>query len=545
MPTRENDLGRLATLLLARRGWWLGSTIAGGALALLYALFVHQPKWEARQLLSIREEAASGLSRDGRPGRFDGLDSMKTAQETVLELAHSRAVVVAALTEIGPRAGKTSAAWPSSRDVEKAQAAIKINAPNGAEFGKTEVFYLLVRDPDRERAIEFSRALASQLDERLQMLRDRKASSLVEELTRAEVLAQNDLDVATERLIALERQAGSDFAELRLLTEFVGGESNLRTAITGAKNDLRQASVLKRNYQQLSRLLHAAENDPGQLLAAPNELLASQPALQRLKDGLIESQLAAARLQGTMTEQHPLVYAAALAQTAIRKNMHREIAVAIRGIEAELELAEGRIAALNEQLADAEGSMDRLTELRAHYANAASNVRHCDETLKKSQQDLTAARASLASAHAASLLTRLEEPYTPEDPCGPQKATLLLAGIFGGLAAGLGVVVLAPPPALGVATSAAALRGPATSSDSPAWQTVGVAHSESWSLAALQDSKTVEPDRANRPRRRLRESLRGAGGSGRLHSIFETSSQAAFESRPFAGRMATNSHYPA
>jgi hypothetical protein len=265
------------------------------------------------------------------------------------------------------------------------------------------------------------------------------------------LLARAELATATDRLILLEREAGGDVAELRLLTEFVGGESNLRSAITAVKNDLRQARVLKANYQQLLHLLRKAENDPNQLLAAPSELLASQPALQRLKDGLIESQLAAARQQGTMTEEHPLVKAALLAQAAICKNMHGEIAVALRGIEAEMELADVRIATLNEQMTEAEGRMDRLTHLRAHYANAASEVRHCDEMLKESQQDLTAARASLAAAHASSLLTRLEEPYTPDDPCGPRKAMILLAGLLGGLAAGLGLVFLLPsqPPLAG------------------------------------------------------------------------------------------------
>ena len=45
-------------------------------------------------------------------------------------------------------------------------------------------------------------------------------------------------------------------------------------------------------------LLKQAEADPTALVAAPCRLLDSQPALRRLKDGLVDSQLRTANLQG-------------------------------------------------------------------------------------------------------------------------------------------------------------------------------------------------------------------------------------------------------
>jgi polysaccharide biosynthesis transport protein len=424
---------------------WMTPTIALTALALFYAVFLHQPLWEARQSLLIRDEAASDLSSHGRPGRFDGLDAMKTAQETVIELARSRAVVAAALKQIGPPANhRKPQLWPTPKDVEQAQERLQVKAPRGAEFGKTEVFCILVEHSDRERALALNRALADQLQERLQLVRDRRAQGLVEELHRTVELSRSDLEAATGRLSQIERQVGGDLAELRLLSDSVGGESNLRMAAIAVKNDLRAARVQRKNHQQLLEMLSAAQRDPSHLLAAPSHLLASQPALQRLKEGLVDAQLASARLQGNMTASHPLVLSAGQSESEIRTHLHREIAVAVRGIQAEIELDAGRIAMLDEQLADVTGRMERLAAMRADYANAVSEVRHFDEILKKAQQDLAAVRASRASAD-ASLLTRLEEPSTGSNPGGPRRAFIVLAGLLGGFATGLGLLFLVPP----------------------------------------------------------------------------------------------------
>ena len=71
---------------------------------------------------------------------------MKTSQETILELTKSRTVIEQALSKVGPANGASSEGWPSVNDVEALQDAIKISPPKGAEFGKTEVFYLKVQN---------------------------------------------------------------------------------------------------------------------------------------------------------------------------------------------------------------------------------------------------------------------------------------------------------------------------------------------------------------------------------------------------------------
>ena len=114
-------------------------------LAALYA-FLKPATWEATQALLVRDEAAG---KADRPGRFSAVEEMKTAQETVLELIKSRTVLAGALNQVGPPADEPNPEpWPSDRTVESLEQTIKITPPKGAEFGKTEVFYLKVQAGD-------------------------------------------------------------------------------------------------------------------------------------------------------------------------------------------------------------------------------------------------------------------------------------------------------------------------------------------------------------------------------------------------------------
>ena len=56
-----------------------------------------------------------------------------------------------------------------------------------------------------------------------------------------------------------------------------------------------------------------------------NRLLDSQPALRRLKDGLVDAQLRTAALQGRMSAEHPEVISAKEAETQVAARVHAEL----------------------------------------------------------------------------------------------------------------------------------------------------------------------------------------------------------------------------
>ncbi|MBN1589673.1 MAG: hypothetical protein JW888_09170 [Pirellulales bacterium] len=468
MNTSHPTLGLAQFIHLVReypRRWALPA-LALAAAALVFAL-VRPATWEASQALIIRNEAAGGHNE---PGSFDHTDEMKTVQETILELSKSRGVLRSALVEVGPPANDTGfvEAWPSQRDVGDLRDAITLGPPKGAEFGTTEVFYLNVKDHDRARAVALAEAVCDQLETRFQEIRDAKASSMIGELANAAQLAQADLDKATRELSAIEKQVGPDLAELRILNEATNGDSTLRRTIGEISTELRQARGNQETNRELLALLEQAQHDQGQLLAAPNQLLESQTALRRLKDGLIDAQIQTAQLTGRMSDVHPLVRAARESEKEIGRHLHRELAIALRGVKAEWRLTGDRIHLLEERLAEVTGRLDRLAELRAPYANQLAVIAHRTQVLQQAEQRLSRARATQASASVTNLISRIDTPDTGTNPLGPGRAMIVLFGIVGGLLVGLGVLLLAAPSSTPVQAGDAAQATPTSTSPATA-----------------------------------------------------------------------------
>ena len=419
--------------------YWIVPTLLCGAAATGYAL-LRAPEWKASQALLIRDEA--GLSQE----YFDQAEEMKTMQGTLAEVVRSRAVVEAALREVGPPVGyRHPGDWPSLEDVEKLQGRIAVKAPAGAEFGTTEVFYLEVEDTNRGRAVALTGALYTALENQLQDLRQRRAESLIEELTRIVAVSQADLDEVTGRLSTFESNVGADLPELRTLSEGLGGSGPLAGTISTIDGELRQAISQRNDRQELLAILLEARDDPTVLVATPSELLSSQPALSRLKDGLVDAQLRTSELAGTRTASHPEVRSAIQAEQRIREHLHQELALAIRGLEAEIQLADSRIAQLETKRDETRDRLSTLASQRTRYINLVAEAKAKSDLLQVAQENLADARASEAAALAASQLTRLEEPAAGAYPEGPRKAVIVLAGAMGGFLLGLGIVFLLAP----------------------------------------------------------------------------------------------------
>ena len=431
----------LLSFIVSNRRRWLPPAVAVAVVGLLLA-GLKCDTWEASQSLVVRNEAAGNLSE---PGRFRHADEMKTTQETILELARSRAVLRQALIEVGPPAGGASGNWPTDRDVTQLVEAIKLAPPKGAEFGKTEVLYLKVRDNDRGRALALVSAVSKHLQARFQQLRDAKAQGMIAELTKAVSMADGEMASATEKLATLEQSVGSDLAELRILHESSSGDSDLRRKSLELETELRQAQLAERTQQGLFDLLEAARTDQGRLLAMPGSLLESQPALKRLKEGLVDAQLKTAELSGTMSDEHPLVRAALESEGEISRQLHQELEIACRGVQVDLHLSRGRAASLAEQLADTRSRLAKLGSLRASYSNLIAQVEQRNSLLAAAQRELSEARSSQAGAHSSSLIYTIDEPDTGSKPVGPGRLTLAAGVVLAGLLVGAAALFLAIP----------------------------------------------------------------------------------------------------
>ncbi len=435
-----------------KRHWLLlaAPVIVLSATAVTYALL--RPKtWEASQALVVRNETGDASNK---LGAISQLEDMKTTQETILELAKNRGVLLNALTEVGrPADTAPSGKWPNEKALESLQDSVSVVPPKGAEFGKTEVFYLKVQDHDRQRAIALAAAISTQLQQRLSALRQATSRGATDDLVHSQTLAQNDLTKATKALSSMEKQVGKDLAELRILSDSPSGDSDLRRNLLELEKELRAYKATQVENQESLKLLKEAQADPQKLLAAPSLLLRSQPALSRLKDGLVDAQLRSGQALGTMSEDHPMVRGAREAERVIRDQLYEEIAMAIKGAEADINIGADRIQSLEADLTATQARLTRLVGQRAQYSNLAEAVKNRAETLKNVEHQLAEARAAHAATLSTSRINLVDKPDAGTRPIGPGR-TVIAAGGFGGgvlVAAAILFLLIHPVPVHGTA----------------------------------------------------------------------------------------------
>lgn len=431
--------------LLVRYRWrWGLPALAGGVLALVYAC-LSPDKWEASQALVIRNEAQNTLDMGGA-GKFRHTDDMKVVQETLLEIARSRQVLNQALTAVNKQeANGKEVAAPTDKAIETLRKRIKLTPPKGAEFGKTEVFYLKVSDPNRQRAVELATAICDAMQASYQHVLNEKAGSMVSELTDSVEQAQINLKQASTELETMEREVGNDLVELRILHSSPAGASDLRQRVVAIESEIRRLKTVARNDQELQTLLKAAQVDAKQLISAPATLLESQPALKRLKDGLIDAQLKTAQLEGNMTADHPNVRSANTAEEAIRHSIHEELALALQSVEADMRLIAAQVQLQENRLNETNAQLTKIAGLRTRYANLVSQVESATKQVQTTENALADARAKQLGSQHASLLNRIDSPDAGTKPISPPKLAVAASGFFAGLIAGIGLVVLTVP----------------------------------------------------------------------------------------------------
>ena len=358
-PRPETTFGveHLPKLVIVHRRRWLLPALLIGGLACVYAV-LKRDHWEASQAVSVRNETTGG---GDMTGDFKLVDEMKATQETLLEIARSRPVLSATLADVGPPENwRGNATWPSQEDVDDLQDLLKLSPPKGAEFGKTEIFYIKLRDQQRERAVALLDRLCHHLAEHFGELHSAHARGMAAELSEVVSLAVSELEQAHRRLADMERQLGSNLVELRILEQSPAGVSDLNRELTEAENEVRQAESRQSLNRGILKLLRDAQQDPQLLVTSPNTLFEAQPNLKRLADGLVDVQLRTASLLGVMIERHPQVLASRQAEEAIRKKIFSELTLALHSIEAENQLADGRVEYLKGRLADMRRRMSEV-----------------------------------------------------------------------------------------------------------------------------------------------------------------------------------------
>ena len=421
---------------------WGGAAIVFAVIGMGYSLF-RSDVYSARQPLVVRDEATTSLDR---LGRFPSQTELKAAQETILEMTQNPEVVGAALRQIGPPNGRTDSSWPTTKTIDSiASEDVNLVAPQGSEFGNTEVVYLKVKAGNPERATLFCNAIYDNLTQQLRMVRQVRADSVISELTYARDLAQKNLNEVSARLREIEIESGADLGELRNLNDTISGDGTNRRTLEETTKELQTAELDLRKMQSLHSLLVAGADDPTRLLISGSDLLTSQPSLQRLKDGLIDAQLAASQLAGIYTPANPRLKAAVETELEIRKRMQQETQAAMAAMQPNMKLQIDRVARLkgrNEMLTQ---RLAHLANIRADYSKLDSEVKHRTQLLGDAERSLSEAIATRSAALSTNLIAQLGPAQVADDPIGPGGSVLTLGSAMAGLIFGLGAVFLIAP----------------------------------------------------------------------------------------------------
>jgi len=415
----------------------LGFVVSG-----VYNKFLATKTYTARQSLILRDDL---LGDAYKPSRFESQESLKSAQETVLEIARKPQVVRAVLDQLGPaRLSLFSGEYPSAETIEDVQGNITLSAPNGAEFGKTEAVVLSVKTVDAERSRKFVNMLLDEIDAKLSEVRQLRLSSMQNELAQAGENAMKSLNVSSQRLQELEKGFGAEITTIRGLND-PQGSGGFDLKINQIRLEQRQAAAKLSSAKNQRELLLQAQQNGGVEFVTSNELLELQPALQGIMTNLSTAMAQLAIDEGRYTTLHPQLQRSRRAVKQQKQQLFDSIGTTLKGLDSQIETLSGLNQRLGGSILQLETKLKHLTEQRVPYATLEEEVKKKAEVYNEVQGRLAQVQSYANSTNEVAMLTRVDQPQVSSRPdqIGTMKAGLIGGAM--GLMFGLGLVALLGP----------------------------------------------------------------------------------------------------
>src|SRR5690606_8397944 len=109
-------------------------------------------------------------------------------------------------------------------------------------------------------------------------------------------------------------------------------------------------------------------------LLTPSTLVNNQTGLRTLRDGLANATINTSQMRGRYTETHPLVQTALTAEGHLREQLRNELGLSVQNLSKDREIAAERVEKLVAQRKQLESRLGNIANIRAEYANVASEV---------------------------------------------------------------------------------------------------------------------------------------------------------------------------
>ncbi len=439
----SNRLNHIVLSLIDYWYLWIIPCLLGGGLATFYSLFLHTPTYTARQSLIVRDDLMGDAFK---PSRFESLDSMKSAQETILEIARKPEVVRSAIEQMK----ETSSSFfgnggVSDQEIEAMQGNIEFGAPNGAEFGRTEAVVLKVTTEQRDQAKDFTNLLLDAIDSKLSDVRRQRLKSMQKELTLASEESRKLLDKSSRELQEIERGFGVEITTIRGLNDPQGGNS-FDLKLNQIRLEQRQAVSTLASAKEQKTLLENAQSNRSLELVTSSQLLELQPALRGMMHSLNNAREKLSADEGRYRPLHPALKASREAVRHQKEMLFNSLEPAIAGLDSQIAMAESQVGRLNKSIVELENKLLDLTAQRVPYHTLQEEVKNKSKVYSDVQAQLSQIQSYTSSSDNIALLTRVGEPQVGSRPNGLGKKAFVLVGFMGGLLVGLGLVALAVPP---------------------------------------------------------------------------------------------------
>lgn len=446
---REQFQAWLGVLLRFR--WLLLACLSIFGLGGLFLALMTPKVYHAHQLFLLRDD----LSGD----KLQSFEWLKSAQETIQEVAKHPDVLRAALEQVGPESVGlfgVPAGYPSDAALEDFRESVWVSAPGGNEVGKTEVIRLNVKARTRQRALQLVQQISEGMTQQLRLIRQDKATTHEVGKRTAVESAKERLQQITIELIEMERGLGEDLIELRaMLDEKVSSESALlKPLLLTLDSELLKETSLRSQIQQDVKFFQDALDDVSSLLGLPNSLLEQYQSLKELKTSLVTAEIQMADITARYKAPHKRLTEAETRVQTLENQIRRELGVSIEIARARLLFTESQIASLTAQRQNKLDQLTRLAELRAPYQNLVASQLVATNRLKQAQDELAQARATKLAAAETDLLTPLDEPQAGTRNMGSSRSLIVAGSTFCGMLVGVGLMMLfavpVPTPAANV-----------------------------------------------------------------------------------------------
>lgn len=436
----------LLTILNEYKLYLILPTFVGAFLAVAYVFVLRSQNWTTRQRLLIRDDL---LGQSFKPGQFSSFDTMKLRQETILDIARNTDVIRNTLTAVGPPTKSflsRSDEYPSVADIEGFQGQVSLSAPNGAEFGTTEIVVLSVRASKSERSQALIAKLLDEIERKAEEVRHSQLMSMEAELQAARDNAKTSLQESINQLREMETILGVDSITMANMTSSMPGDNSVKSEILQIQAEKRGFEAQLESLETSLKTLKQAESNPLLIVSSSSSFFRDQIKLAELAKSLVESQKTLAAAAGKYQDAHPQFQHASEQLNVTKRQIADELVLLNESLNSQIKELQDRIQRLGELIENNHVRLKLLNEKRGEHLAINAEITKRNEMLNQIEATLKTIQSYRNEDGNTVWITRVGLPQPSSQPDGLSKRATVVAGAVLGFLFGAGLVVLLAPP---------------------------------------------------------------------------------------------------